>query len=187
MSTTAYTVLKVVDTRSYEEQGDRWVPIPGSGNAHACCRCGRDHEVHAYVATPSGEVEIVGTGCMGLTPEQSRKEATKAGTVAKLRAQLAKAEAFAARVAAAEAAVSALPVPAITAGKDVPWGPMIACGDSEVSLRFARTPADIAHQEEQARMGWRDNRVKELVGGGYWGGLAAEIKALQKKLARYES
>ena len=43
-------ILKVVDTRQYEEgPDDKWYPIVGSGHEHACARCGRMHEIHAIV------------------------------------------------------------------------------------------------------------------------------------------
>lgn len=57
-------IIRVVDTREYTEEGDRWVPIPGSGTEHQCARCGRLHEVHATVELVDGSSAIVGTGCM---------------------------------------------------------------------------------------------------------------------------
>jgi hypothetical protein len=78
-------ILRIVDTREYEEApSGKWVPIPGSGNQRECDRCGRLHEVHAYVETDDGRTMIVGTGCMGLGPEAGRKFASKAATVARL-------------------------------------------------------------------------------------------------------
>ena len=57
-------IIKVVDTREYEEgPGDRFYPIPGSGKEHECARCGRLHEVHALVQLETGDEAIVGTGC----------------------------------------------------------------------------------------------------------------------------
>lgn len=58
-------IISVVDTREYVEDGDRFVPIPGSGQARECDRCGRSHEVHASVLLDDGSQAIVGTGCMG--------------------------------------------------------------------------------------------------------------------------
>lgn len=57
-------ILDVVDTRSYEEVGERWVPIKDSGEKNECARCGRLHEVHAHVQLEDGSKAIVGTGCM---------------------------------------------------------------------------------------------------------------------------
>lgn len=42
-------IVRVVDTREYTEEGDRWVPVPGSGIENECARCGRLYEVHATV------------------------------------------------------------------------------------------------------------------------------------------
>lgn len=56
-------IIAVRDTRAYEEQGDRWVPIPGSGNHRTCDRCGRDHEVHVDVELSDGRVACIGQGC----------------------------------------------------------------------------------------------------------------------------
>lgn len=56
-------IVAIRDTRTYEEMGDRWVPIPGSGNEHECARCGRLHEVWAEVELEGGKNAIVGTGC----------------------------------------------------------------------------------------------------------------------------
>jgi len=42
-------VLSVVDTRQYEELGDKFRAIPGSGQESTCSRCGRTHEIHAEV------------------------------------------------------------------------------------------------------------------------------------------
>lgn len=56
-------VVSVVDTREYEEQGDHFVPIPGSGNPNTCSRCGRVHEVHWTVLLDDGQEAIVGGSC----------------------------------------------------------------------------------------------------------------------------
>jgi len=57
-------ILKVVDTRQYEEgPDDKWYPIVGSGHEHACARCGRMHEIHAMVLLDDGNEAVVGTGC----------------------------------------------------------------------------------------------------------------------------
>lgn len=56
-------VISVVDTREYEEQGDSFVPIPGSGNSNTCSRCGRDHEIHWTVLLEDGQEAVVGGSC----------------------------------------------------------------------------------------------------------------------------
>lgn len=57
-------IIEVVDTREYEQVGERWVAIRGSGESHTCDRCGRQHEVLASVELDSGKRAVVGTGCM---------------------------------------------------------------------------------------------------------------------------
>lgn len=56
-------VVSVIDTREYEEQGDSFVPIPGSGNPNTCTRCGRAHEIHLTVLLEDGQEAIVGGSC----------------------------------------------------------------------------------------------------------------------------
>lgn len=56
-------VVSVVDTREYEEQGDSFVPIPGSGNSNTCSRCGREHEIHWTVLLEDGQNAVVGGSC----------------------------------------------------------------------------------------------------------------------------
>lgn len=55
-------IIKVEDTREYEEIGDVWKPIPGSGNTRECDRCGKVHEVH-YTVEDNGKQIIVGASC----------------------------------------------------------------------------------------------------------------------------
>lgn len=64
MDNTIVKIISIEDTRQYEEQGDRFVPIPGSGIENLCNRCGKPHEIHAMVELDNGETAIVGTGCM---------------------------------------------------------------------------------------------------------------------------
>jgi hypothetical protein len=85
-------VLRVVDSRECEECGDRWVPVPGTGVQRKCDRCGRLHEVHAYVQLEDGSVATVGTGCMrGESLEvqgRMKSAASAAKTIARLKAEL---------------------------------------------------------------------------------------------------
>lgn len=62
-ATTIVRVVAVHDTRDYVEDGDRFVPVAGSGQAHDCDRCGRSHEVHATVELSDGTMATVGTSC----------------------------------------------------------------------------------------------------------------------------
>ena len=111
-----WTVLSVVDTREFVEVDDNvWKPIPGSGDARECDRCGRTHEIHAHVRLPDGSEMTVGVGCAEVgTPEvAARIKSAKSGatTVARLRAQLAAAEVKAAAFKVEWDRVAALPVP----------------------------------------------------------------------------
>lgn len=73
-TTTIAKILSIVDTRQYEEVGDVWKPIPGSGHENECFRCGRFHKVHATVLLSDGRQVIVGTGCAGQDdPETASK------------------------------------------------------------------------------------------------------------------
>jgi len=110
-------IISVVDTRKYEEVGDQWKPIPGSGNSHICSRCGRSHEVHATVELSNGNTAIVGTGCMrGENAEVTSKvkSLTSASkSLAKLQAEAAKLQALDAEYERVKAEVETLPVPEI--------------------------------------------------------------------------
>lgn len=82
-------IIKVVDTREYVELGDRFVPVPGSGDSHDCDRCGTPHEVHAHVQLEDGTSRIVGTSCMGKEWARAIRSATgRAQRAAALQAEL---------------------------------------------------------------------------------------------------
>ena len=84
-------LIRVTDTREYQEIGDRWVPIPGSGLESECARCGRSHEIHAEVALEDGSTAVVGVSCArgdSIEPEV-RRGASRAKTLARLRAEVA--------------------------------------------------------------------------------------------------
>jgi len=160
-------ILRVVDTREYEEIADgKWAAIPGSGNARECDRCGRLHEVHAYVETDDGTTMIVGTGCMGLGPDVARKLASKAGTIARLMAEREHvADLLTAREAARREAAKLTPPEPERWVK--PWGEGVSVGGSDViyqtepGSRFLKTVAE-AIQDATER--WRRAMVDELSG-----------------------
>lgn len=118
-NTTEWTptkILEVADTRDLVEEGDRWVRVPGSGDAHLCDRCGRLHEVHATVLGDDGAEHIVGVGCAhatGPTASLLRSAVSATATVGKLRAQLRKAQERDAQLLAARNQVAALAPPEI--------------------------------------------------------------------------
>ena len=88
-------IVKIIDTREYVEDGDRWVAIPGSGIDATCARCGKAHEVHATVLLSDGTSEIVGTGCAkmscmdsGALARKITKADRKAKRLASMKAEL---------------------------------------------------------------------------------------------------
>lgn len=114
-------ILSVVDTREYEEQGDRWVPIPGSGEVNECSRCGREHEVHATVELEDGSTVVVGTGCMKgeSVPDREIERLSRAAMRSKrAAAELRALEATVAAWEAAESAARATPFPPVTVRSD---------------------------------------------------------------------
>jgi hypothetical protein len=162
-ATASPKILRVVDTRTYEEVNDRWVPIPGSGNARECDRCGRLHEVHAEVQYPDGRIAVVGTGCMGLGSAVARRSASRAARIARLHAELRKLEAERDRTCAAWEHAVQLPVPAIVDQVHRTM-PGIACGDVWVSTRFATTAQDLADRKALAVEHWHQKRAAEHLG-----------------------
>lgn len=108
-------IIKVVDTREYEEVDDRWRPIPGSGTENQCSRCGRLHEVHATVELKNGSTTIVGTGCMksdSVEIQSGIKRLTSASKrIAKLEAERKKYISLIAEKESIEARVRELPLP----------------------------------------------------------------------------
>lgn len=113
---TIVRILDVRDTRDRIEVGDRWVPVPGSGQLRPCDRCCREHEIHVDVELSDGTRANIGSGCArGESMEvQSRlKSAVSAAkTRSRLRAELAVAEDEYRRAQAAWQEVEALPSPA---------------------------------------------------------------------------
>jgi len=108
-------ILGVRDTRDRVEVGDRWVPVPGSGDLRACDRCGREHEVHVDVELSDGRRANVGSGCAkgeSLEVQSRLKSAVSAAkTRSRLRAELAVAREEHARAAHAWREVQALAAP----------------------------------------------------------------------------
>ena len=163
-------IIEVKDTREYELDGDRWVPIPGSGDPHDCARCGRTHVVHATVRYPDGTFAVVGTGCMNLGADVARKAASRAGTVAKLRSQLAKAEAEMRRADEIWAWANALPVPYIreqSALSDPPGPYRLILEDRWISLENISSMgarADRENRRDSLITNWRQARADERAG-----------------------
>lgn len=164
-------ILSVKDTREYEEIGDTWKPIPGSGTEHACDRCGKFHEVHATVLLEDASTAIVGTGCMGKDNLELSKRFQRADRAAKrlaaLRAELASVLEAEAAYDKAKAEVNALPLPEITEdtltgkigereGKPIP---VLVMGDVEAWILPGCTRS--REREETLASLWRVSRMRE--------------------------
>lgn len=108
-------ILSIRDTRAFEDGDHGMRPIPGSGDARACDRCGRVHEIHARVELSDGTRATVGTGCMrGESMEVAKALASgarKATTVAKNRAIVRRLLADMRMALAAEAVARTVPMP----------------------------------------------------------------------------
>lgn len=182
------TILSVVDTREYEEIGDRWVPIPGSGELRQCERCGRDHEVHATVRYDDGKVAVVGTGCMGLGAEVGRRCSARASTLARYRAELAGARAKIAAIEAAWVTVKAMPIPPVTVEPHPEHGQIMKCADEWCSLRFARTDSDMAERRDGAIRAWQETQMEALgFRHPYTHSLRSLVDVLETRIAKSEA
>ena len=160
-------ILAVRDTRDRIEVGDRWVPVPGSGQLRPCDRCGREHEIHVDVELSDGRRANIGSGCAkGESMEvQSRlKSAVSAAkTRSKLLAELAVAKDDHERALAAWREVEALHAPSPELLEETPdtrgtrqvWG----MGDANV-WTLAGRPFD-AERRQALLNSWRSRRYKE--------------------------
>jgi len=170
-------ILKVTDTRDVIEIDDRFVPVPGSGEAHACDRCGREHEVHALVELADGTQAVVGTGCM-IEPEMKKAAtslARKATARKKLEAELAAARTALDAHLALVAEVEALPAPTVErTTRPGERGPIdvFRCGDSEVWAHGGEDRTDDAVEA------WRSKQASPSRG---WT-LKEKIARLEKRL-----
>lgn len=158
-------VLEVVDTREWVQgPDDRWVAIPGSGDARECSRCGRVHEVHAHVELDDGSQAVVGTGCaardaMDLAPLLRSGEA-RAKRLAEIDARIARAQAMARELHRVESEVARLPMPPVRTWENPerPGRFTWAVGDAECT----GTPSHSREERERcARNGWLFRRMQE--------------------------
>lgn len=176
---TIVKVLAVVDTREYIEDGDRWIPVSGTGDQHECARCGRIHEVHAVVEISDGSTEVVGTGCMGgeslELKSRLRSMGERAKRIARLEAELIKAVSLAVEAEAKEKAIDALPEPELIHGVKTLGGvevPTVSCGGEELYCRFG-------NRDEEARAFWRSG----LYGYPRAHNLRDRVERIKKSLA----
>lgn len=185
-------VLRVKDTREYEEGPDgKFHPVPGSGEARDCDRCGREHRVHAEVELEDHSIAIVGTGCMTQSEMDVSKRVKAAERVAKrirqTEAELAKARDDLERYQADLAEVETLERPYLRDHQ--PWDsvPWLVMGDAKVSLQFVRTGRDREERERAVLQQWLDNRMAErgwIRTGAHT--LKSEVSRLEDVLERAE-
>ena len=147
-------IISIVDTREYEEQGDRWVPIPGSGDRSVCARCKREHEVHATVELADGSTVVVGTGCAAresveLAAEFKRGD-SRAKKLAAQRAKVARMEALVAELNTMKAEVNALTPPAVTISDLGDNRVELECGDAKIRRWFMPFTRNHYAQDELA-------------------------------------
>lgn len=189
-------VLRVVDTRQYEEgPDDRWIPIPGSGDENRCFRCGRSHEVHAHVKLSDDREVIVGTACSKQESTEVQAAIKSAASAAKrlnaLRAKHAANTATIAKIKEVNAAVDAMPIPALTEGQELravgvdagkPFKVLI-CGDTKIPC-FS---GEITNERRECVIDcWKRARAAELGCPNYpWGAgdTARRLAKLERQIA----
>lgn len=185
-------ILKVVDTRKYEEgDDDKFHPVAGSGIEHACDRCGKVHEVHATVLLEDGTQATVGTGCMAQEDAVMTAKFQSLDRAAKRLSQLSAERSFMVKKLAEWNAVYAevckLPLPEITVTKEDTHERFIAhMGDASHCLWRER----LVNKDDKYSMTytWRKNRMTER-GFNYWESNVhweSEIKRLDKSIAKIE-
>lgn len=158
-------IVDVVDTRAVVEDGDRWVRIPGSGDARPCDRCGRMHEVHATVVGDDGAEHRVGVGCAhatGPVASQLRSVVSATATAGKLRAMLEAARARDAHIAAVRADVATMAPPDVvsepdTCLGDIGWRWHLGDGTCRAYGRSQAWYAGLADYYRNPEAAWREH------------------------------
>lgn len=161
-------ILKVVDTRTYEEgPDDKWRPIPGSGDKRCCDRCQREHEIHAYVELDNGQQAIVGTGCMKSSDlhmaDRLKSLASAAKRLALLDCQEASHKARVEEWEKVRKEVEALPVPPVEMKREGDRF-RFTVGEEGWALGYSSVERDARERKERencAIEGWRAARMKE--------------------------
>jgi len=112
-----FKILKVEDTRQYEEgDDDKWYPVPGSGHDHECDRCGKNHVIHYSVQCRATGKELnVGSECAGQTGIDDKSNhktyQSAASTVKKLQSMLDDVKKKLAKVPELESKLNDIPFP----------------------------------------------------------------------------
>lgn len=160
-------IIDITDTRETEETPEgRFRPIPGSGDARPCDRCGRLHEVHVTVETDDGQRLTVGSTC-ALTDDERRAFARALRSlkrVADLEADVARREAAIAKIDEIRLEVAALEIPEITvvdrSGESNGQRFEIHCGDARV------WGANLTDERRQCVIdAWQKRRFNERLNG----------------------
>lgn len=188
-------IIAIRDTRQYEEQGDRWVPIPGSGTERECDRCGRMHEIHVDVELDNRATAVIGQGCARGESMDVQSRIKSGISAALTRARLAAAfRRTAQRLAAARevrSMVADMIPPPITLLDTMPdqYRPgseirVYGCGDAHQWIRpgDCRTDREI---KEMLQRSWRSNRAREL-GHEYVHMHAEAARDLQRRIAKID-
>lgn len=159
-------VLSVVDTREYEEIGDRFVPIPGSGNANTCSRCARTHEIHWTVLLESNEQAVMGGSCANaaaIDEKAVRGAEDGACRLARLEKELSHWKSRFAELSAVVVQVEALPRPEFTietmtlsSGNSFP---VIRLGDGDVI--WCQFEGITPERKSLAERSWMSKRISE--------------------------
>lgn len=174
-------IIRVTDTREWVEgPDDKWRAVPGTGDERECERCGRAHEVHATVELSDGTVAVIGTGCAkGSTMERKlRSSASAAKTTARLRGQLAAAQAALATAQAVHVGVDALELPPIT--------------EDETTLAVGRDkgqPVPLLRMEDVTvwLQSWRDRREAEECLAEHWRAARRADRGIRRPLHSYRA
>jgi hypothetical protein len=156
-------IIKVVDTRKYEEIDDKWYPIPGSGDTNICDRCNKGHEVHYHVEVENKEI-VVGGGCAkkeGLISDSQHKSLGSAiMTLSKNKAELEKLIKNFKIQSEIKEEVSKLEVPVITKEEFPAHGTAhwMVMGDERV---LVHDRADLSERKDCLIRAWRGKRAQE--------------------------
>lgn len=179
-------ILSITDTRQYMEDGDRLVPVPGSGDIATCERCGRAHEVHAVVELASGRTATVGTGCAERDSTEMaskmRRGASAAKQLARLRAERAAEVKRSKRYEQVKAEVEVLPLPRVEIEKLPDGRTLLLMGDAKVWSY----EGDTKERRDGLVSSWRRKREAERGVGPGDSRATYLIEDLDEKIAKLQ-